>query len=70
MLRLILLFILFYFVYKAAKVFIKYFSTEVKRPDNIKNNTPNGSNSNESRYKDAEEVEFREIKTDTQNKSE
>ena len=65
MLRLILLFILFYFVFKGIRLFIKYFTAEVKKPNNVNGNTSGGS-----RYKDAEEVEFREIKADSKNKSE
>lgn len=65
MLRLILIFILFYFIYRGIKLFVRYFTAEVKKPADIHGNTPT-----ESKYKDAEEVEFREIKTDSKDKSE
>ena len=64
MLRLILLIILFYFIYKGIKLFAKYFTAEVKNTSNI-----HGNKNGESKYKDVEEVEFREIKEDSKNKN-
>ena len=64
MLRLILIFILFYFIYKGVKLFAKYFTAEVKNTSNI-----HGNKNGESKYKDVEEVEFREIKEDSKNKN-
>ncbi len=65
MFRLILLFILFYFIYKGLVLFIRYLTAGVKKTNNVHGNTPG-----ESKYKDAEEVEFREIKTDSKNNNE
>ncbi len=65
MLRLILIFILFYFIYRGIKLFVRYFTAEFKKQPDIRGNT-----STESKYKDVEEVEFREIKTDSKDNSE
>ena len=65
MFRLFLLIILFYFIYKGVKVFIKYFSAEMKRAPHVQ-----GNKSGESKYKNVEEVEFREIKNDSKNTKE
>jgi hypothetical protein len=64
MLRLFLLFVLFYVLYKVIKLFFKHFISEVKKPDsNIKNN--GDYREAESKYKDVEEAEFYEIKQDS-----
>ena len=62
MFRLILMFVLFYFLFKVVKMFVRFFIPEAKKPSNF-NSSPAG----ESKYKDVEEVEFKEIKEDTQN---
>ena len=48
-----------YIIYKAIRLFLRFFIPEVKRKDNYGQKTPP-----ESKYKDAEEVDFIEIKSD------
>ncbi len=64
MFRLFLLFIVFYIVYKAVKIFFRYFSPSLKRNSKVKNNL-----SKESKYKDVEEVKFTEIKSEIKSKT-
>jgi hypothetical protein len=69
MFRLFLLFVLFYVLYKGIKLFFKYFISEMKKPaDNIKDN--GDYKAAESKYKDVEEAEFIEIKSDSKNQKE
>jgi hypothetical protein len=48
-----------YVIYKALRLFLKFFIPEVKGNNNQKQNTQTGS-----KFKDAEEVDFIEIKSD------
>jgi hypothetical protein len=51
-------------IYKGVKLFFRYFISEVKKPvDNVKNNSD--FKAAESKYKDVEEAEFIEIKSDS-----
>ncbi len=65
MLRLFLLFVLFYVLYKGIQLFFRYFISEVKKKpvSNIHNN--GDYKAAESKYKDVEEAEFYEIKSDS-----
>jgi hypothetical protein len=51
-----------YVIYKALRLFLRFFIPEVKRKDDHGKNTQT-----ESKYKDAEEVDFIEIKSDKKN---
>lgn len=48
-----------YVIYKALRLFLRFFIPEVRGKENYRQNTPP-----ESKYKDAEEVDFIEIKSD------
>jgi len=56
-------------LYKAIKLFFRYFISEVKKPDNdIKNN--GDYKATESKYRNVEEAEFYEIKSDSKTQKE
>ena len=65
MFKFILIILLFYFIYRGIKIFVKFFSAEVKDTPHVQ-----GNKSGKSKYKDVEEVEFREIKKDSKNSKE
>ena len=62
MFRFLLILILTYFIFKGIKMLVTYFISGPKNNSNINKNTRN-----DSKYKDVEEVEFTEIKTETKN---
>lgn len=57
--------IVIYFLFKAVKIFLRYFISEVNGKSQTTNKTKTAS-----KYKDAEEVDFIEIKNDKKTEKE
>ncbi len=64
--KLILYGLIFYFVFKLIKNVVKYLTGNIGSRPNFGSTTPN----TENKYKDVEEAEFTEIKSDSDSKKE
>lgn len=62
MLKIIIYIIVFYFIYKAAKFFVRYLISSKKDSSSFKKNSPA-----KSKYQNVEEAEFKDIPDKNEN---